>query len=67
MGSATVPVAPAGVPPDGFVVVGDVFSGTLNTAGGTPALPMHLQCATLKRKWSGDGSDIAAGGEVAIF
>jgi hypothetical protein len=46
-GSATVPVAPSGVPPDG---IADGNGGTLrkesgatpDTAGGTPALPFQL-------------------------
>ena len=38
-GSATVPVAPYGVPPDGFAGNEKTFSGTRNAAGGTPRAP----------------------------
>ena len=58
-GSATVPVAPVGVPPTGpwrihrppnglFISGGDVFGATPKTAGGTPRAPNRIASFRLK-------------------
>jgi hypothetical protein len=64
-GSATVSVAPVGVPPTGLVWgissprirCANVFGGTPKTAGGAPALPNAAESFRLRRLTDGRPAD----------